>query len=86
MGRQVLQELVLFSIDVKSESPELMLMAYLDLTDNGISDDDPRGYLKISDSTKEYRGTGTGHLDLDALKKKKDDKEDKQGDSKGKTD
>ena len=86
MGRQVLQELGSFSIDVKSESPELMLMAYLDLTDNGISDDDPRGYLKISDSTKNTEELELVILDLDALEKKKDDKEDKQGDSKGKAD
>ena len=86
MGRQVLQEFGSFSIDVSSESSELMLMAYLDLTDNGISDDDPRGYLKISDPTKSAEGLDLVILDLDALEKKKVDKEDKQDDSSGKKD
>ena len=76
MGRQVLQDFGPFSIDVKSEATELMLMAYLDLSDNGISDDDPRGYLKVTDATKSAEGLDLVILDLDALEKKKDDTED----------
>ena len=86
MGRQVLEEFGSFSIDVKSESPELMLMAYLDLTDNGISDDDPRGYLKVTDATKSTEGLELVILDLDALEKKKDAKEDSKDAAKDKTD
>ena len=83
MGRQKLNELGAFSIDVKSESNELMLMAYLDLTGNLISDDDPRGYLKISDATQSAEGLEVVILDLDALEKNKDAKGD---DSKEKED
>ena len=76
MGRQKLTELGPFSIDVKSESSELMLMAYLDLTETVISDDDPRGYLKISDATQSAEGLEVVILDLDALEKNKDGKGD----------
>lgn len=84
MGRQKLKELGAFSIDVKSESQELMLMAYLDLTGNLISDDDPRGYLKISEATQSAEGLEVVILDLDALEKNKDGKDSKKDDSKEK--
>jgi hypothetical protein len=84
MGRQKLKGLGPFSIDVQSESQELMLMAYLDLTGDLISDDDPRGYLKISEATKSAEGLEVVILDLDALEKKKDDKGVKKDDSKDK--
>lgn len=81
MGRQVLQDFGPFSIDVKTESSELTLMAYLDLAGNGISDDDPRGYLKITDTTKSTEGLDLVILDLDALEKKKDGKENSKDDA-----
>ena len=55
-----------------------MLMAYLDLTGNLISDDDPRGYLKISDATQSAEGLEVVILDLDALEKNKDGKDSKE--------
>lgn len=73
MGRQTLEELGAFSIDVTSESNELMLMAYLDLTGNQISDDDPRGYLKITNATQTAEGLQVVILDLEDLEKSKDD-------------
>lgn len=73
MGRQTLKELGAFSIDVTSESNELMLMAYLDLTGNQISDDDPRGYLKITNATQTAEGLEVVILDLKDLEKSKDD-------------
>ena len=82
MGRQQLKELGSFSIDIKSESSELTLMAYLDLTGDKISDDDPRGYLKISDAKNSVEGLEVTILDLDALEQKKDGKESKKDDSK----
>ena len=84
MGRQKLKELGAFSIDVKSESNELMLMAYLDLTGNLISDDDPRGYLKISNATQSAEGLDVVILDLDALEKNKDGQDAKKDDAKEK--
>ena len=86
MGRQKLKELGAFSIDLKSESNELMLMAYLDLTGNLISDDDPRGYLKISNATESAEGLEVVILDLDALEKNKDGKDSNKDDSKEKED
>ena len=82
MGRQKLKELGPFSIDVKSESNELMLMAYLDLTGNLISDDDPRGYLKISNATQSAEGLDVVILDLDALEKNKEGKDAKEKEDK----
>ena len=82
MGRQSLKEVGPFSIDIQSESSELMLMAYLDLTGDKISDDDPRGYLKISEAKSSAEGLELVILDLDDLDQKKDGKESKKDDSK----
>jgi len=73
MGRQTLKEFGAFSIDVTSESNELMLMAYLDLTGNQISDDDPRGYLKITNARQTAEGLDVVILDLKDLENSKDD-------------
>lgn len=74
MGRQTLKDFGEFSIDVTSEANELMLMAYLDITGNRISDDDPRGYLKITNATETAEGLEVVILDLDDLEQSKDGK------------
>lgn len=77
LGRQTVSEDGTFSIGVVPDSESLTLMAYLDLTGNSISDDDPRGYLQIDNVSNNLDGLKITILDLDALEIMKSTKTDK---------
>jgi len=72
MAQQTLEALGEFSIETPSQSEEVTIMAYLDLTGNRISDDDPRGYLVVTEPLSNQANLQLEILDLDALKKSKE--------------
>lgn len=71
-----------FKIDVPIRPNELTVMAYLDLTGNRISDDDPRGYLQVQNSLEAQTGFVVTILDLEELEKVKAEDDKAQGKSK----
>ena len=59
----------------------LSMMAYIDITGDRISDDDPRGYLELS-SLKEQSGLSITILDATDLEKQKEKSDSKKTEQK----
>lgn len=72
LAQTTLPELGAFTIEVPERPEELTLMAYIDLTGNRISDDDPRGYLTVPNASENQGSLVVTILDLADLEKVKD--------------
>ena len=72
VAQTTLTEVGDFSIDLAPRNPELNVMVYIDITGDRISEDDPRGYLKITDAQNPQTGLNINILDNEALKRLKE--------------
>lgn len=72
VAQTTVPELGAFTIEVPSRPEELTVMAYIDLTGNRISDDDPRGYLTVPNASEDQGALVVTILDLADLEKAKD--------------
>ena len=72
VAQTTLPELGHFTIEVPSNPQELTIMAYIDLTGDRITDDDPRGYLKVPNATEPQGNLVVTILDLAELEKQKE--------------
>lgn len=72
VAQTTLPELGAFTIEVPSRPEEVTVMAYIDLTGNRISDDDPRGYLMVPNASEDQGALVVTILDLADLEKAKD--------------
>ncbi len=71
IANQSLESVGDFSVTLPSQSTGLTVMAYVDLTGDRISDDDPRGYLLLEAPVKSVDNLTVEILKPEALKKAK---------------
>lgn len=74
LGNQSLDSIGDFSVTLSEQSTGLTVMAYVDLTGDRISDDDPRGYLLLDAPVQSADNLTVEILEPEALKQSKQEK------------